>query len=192
MQNNRKISGYTLIELMLTITILAIVVSLAVPPMQDFFTRHKNETVGRKLFDLIMLSRSKAYGHSEIYTLCPSTDGESCGTDWAQGALVFVDRDGNGERATDERIERVLPKLDDDASLEWRSFNSKSYLQYRPSGLTLNQNGNFAYCPPNGEEKYGWIIVLNATGRPYFGKDSDGDGIVENGSGDNLSCTTES
>ena len=191
MQTIQKFSGYTLIELMLTITILAIVTSLAVPPMQDFLTRYRNETIGRKLFDLISLSRSKAYGHGRIYTLCPSSDSESCGSDWARGALLFIDNDGNGERDTDERIERVLPKLDEGASLEWRSFNSKSYLQYRPNGLTLNQNGNFAYCPPSGEEKYGWIIVLNATGRPYFGKDSDGDGIVENGSGDNLSCATE-
>ena len=191
MQNNQNFSGYTLIELMLTITILGIVTALAVPPMQDFFSRYRNETVGRNLFDLIALSRSKAYGHSEIYTLCPSHDGESCGSNWAQGALLFVDGDGNGERGTTERIERVLPKLEDGATLEWRSFNSKPYLQYRPNGLTFNQSGNFAYCPPSGEEKYGWIIILNATGRPYFGKDGDGNGIVENGSATNLSCPLE-
>lgn len=76
------------------------------------------------------------------------------------------------------------------ASLEWSSFGNKPYLQFRPNGLTSNQSGNFSYCPPGGDTKYGWIIVLNATGRPYFGKDKDGNGVVENGSGENLSCPT--
>lgn len=179
-------SGFTLIELMLTITILAIVAAVAVPPMADFANRYRSEVYRQRLFDLIALSRSKAYGQGKSYTLCPSSGGEECGNDWALGALLFEDSNGNGVREDGERIERVMEPLPANASLEWH--NSRSYLQFRPDGRTLWQMGNFAYCPPDGDTKYGWIIVLNATGRPYFGRDRDGDGIMENGSGEELNC----
>ncbi|SHG20394.1 type IV fimbrial biogenesis protein FimT [Microbulbifer donghaiensis] len=189
MQTLPRVSGYTLIELMLTITILAIVAAVATPPMADFISRYQTETAGRQLFELINFSRGKAYSHGQVYTLCPSADGQSCSSDWSSGALLFVDSNGDGQRAAAEKIERIMPKMATGATLEWRSFNSKKYLQFRPNGLTLSQNGNFAYCPPSQQAEKGWIIVINATGRPYFGKDSDSDGIVESGSGKNLTCT---
>lgn len=180
-------NGYTVIELMLTIAILAIIASVAMPPLTDFINRYRSEVVRQRLFDLIALSRSRAYGHGKIYTLCASSDSNLCGTDWSQGALLFEDRDGNGDRGTGEIIERVMQPLPDEGSLEWN--NNRDYLQFRPNGLTRWQMGNFTYCPPDGDEKYGWIIILNATGRPYFGRDNDGDGIMENGSGEELDCT---
>ncbi|SEA47826.1 GspH/FimT family pseudopilin [Microbulbifer marinus] len=190
MQPLHRVSGFTLPELILTIAIVTIVTALAAPPIADLFLRYQHETLGRELFELIAFSRGKAYGHGRVYTLCPSADGESCTSDWSQGAMLFADNNGNGEHEIGENIERVMQKLADGASLEWRSFGNKKYLQFRPSGLTPFQSGNFSYCPPDGNAEYGWIIVLNVTGRPYFGRDSDGDGIAENGSGDNLSCTT--
>ncbi|MEW5248923.1 GspH/FimT family pseudopilin [Microbulbifer sp. 2201CG32-9] len=188
MHTLRNLGAFTLVELIFSIAILAIVIALAAPSMSDLHRRHRNESTGRQLFDLISLGRGKAYGHGQVYTLCPSDDGQSCGDDWGRGAMLFVDSDSSGERATTEKIERVMSALPAGASLQWRSFSPKTFLQFRPDGLTSNQNGNFAYCPPDGKASHGWIIVLNATGRPYYGRDSDSDGIVETGSGKNLAC----
>lgn len=185
----KSIRGFTLIELMLVMTILGVVISLAAPPMRDFLKRYQAEIQRQKLFELIALSRGKAYGHGEIYTLCGSADRQTCSEAWADGALLFVDSDGDGSRSSDEKIERVMEPLPAGSSLTWSSFGNKSYLQFRPNGLTRNQSGNFSYCPPDGNEQQGWIIVLNAMGRPYFGRDKDGNSVVENGSGANLSCT---
>ncbi|MCW8127499.1 GspH/FimT family pseudopilin [Microbulbifer halophilus] len=182
----KKASGFTLVELMLTLTILAVVMAVAIPPMADFLNRHRNETQRQRLFDLVALARSKAYSEGKIYTLCGSTDGEECSGDWSAYILLFVDSNGNHERESDETIERKISDLPADASLEWNSL--QDYLQYRPDGHTQRQTGNFKYCPPDGAPDYGWIIVLNATGRPYFGRDGDGDGIVEDGSGNKLNC----
>jgi len=184
----KKASGFTLIELMLTIAIFAIVVAAAAPSMADFVNRYRSEAKGRALFDLLFLMRAKAYSEGRNYSLCPSSDGNNCSGDWAAGVLLFADEDGDGERDDGETIERTLPRLEENASLSWRAFNNRGYLIFRPSGTTPSQSGNFAYCPGSGEAKYGWFIILNKIGRPYFGKDSDGDGIVENGSGDNLDC----
>lgn len=183
----KKNSGFTLVELMLSIAILAIVAAVAAPPMAEFLDRYRSEAQRQRLFDLIALARSKAYNLGEVYTLCGSTNGEECTGSWSGGVLLFADSNGNGERENGETIERAISAFPAGAAMEWNSLSD--YLQYRPDGRTRWQTGNFAYCPPDGNPKYGWIIVLNATGRPYFGRDSDGDGIVENGSGDGLSCT---
>lgn len=182
--------GITLIELLLTVTILSIVIAVAAPPMSTFFKRYQAGVQRQKLFDLIALGRAKAYGHGKIYTLCPSTDGATCSTVWSDGVLAFIDADGSGTRSSDELIERIMEPLPGGSSLAWKSFGNKPFLQFRPNGLTENQSGNFTYCPPDGDTDYGWIIVLNASGRPYFGKDTNGNGVVENGSGQDLSCTT--
>lgn len=181
--------GYTVLELLLVMSILAILLATAAAPLNNFFTRYSNELIGRQLFDLVSLGRGKAYGHRCTYTLCPLASDNNCGTDWTEGALLFMDRDGDGKRASGEQVERIMSRLSPGASLVWRSFGNKNYLQFRPDGITRNQSGNFAYCPPGGEAENGWIIILNGAGRPYYGRDNDGDGIVENGSGDNLDCT---
>lgn len=184
----KNIRGFTLVELMLVITILSIIASLAGPPMSDFLRRYRSEVQRQNLFDLIALSRGKAYGEGAIYSLCGTADRQTCNGGWNNGALLFVDTDGSGSRDNGERIERVMEPLPEGASLDWSSFGNKPYLQFRPNGLTPNQSGNFSYCPPDGNSEFGWIIVLNAMGRPYYGRDNNGNGVVENGSGEDLTC----
>ncbi|MFD1217978.1 GspH/FimT family pseudopilin [Microbulbifer celer] len=182
--------GFTILELIITVTILAIVISLAVPPMGEFVRRYRSEAKARELFDLVILMRTRAYSEQQRYTLCPRGIDASCGNDWSSGAILFADPDGDGERDTGETIEKIFSGADSGGSLRWRAFNNSGYITFRPDGTTPAQSGHFAYCPPSGEEEIGWTIILNAIGRPYVGKDKDGDGVRETGRGDNLSCAT--
>ncbi|WP_105103211.1 GspH/FimT family pseudopilin [Microbulbifer pacificus] len=180
--------GFTLIELIITLAILTIVLSLAAPGMSELVRRYQSEAKARELFDLLQLMRSRAYSERQKYSLCPSSDGVSCGTDWSSGALLFADSNGDGEKNNGEVIEKIFSGAEAGGSLRWRAFNNRGYILFRPDGTTPAQSGNFSYCPPDGEAKNGWVIVMNAIGRPYLGKDNDGDGVRETGSGENLSC----
>ncbi|WP_299944313.1 GspH/FimT family pseudopilin [uncultured Microbulbifer sp.] len=183
----KRIAGFTLIELMLGLTILTIVTILALPSFTDFVKRYKNKAKQFELFEILILMRSKAYSENRSYSLCPSQE-TSCANNWSGGALLFTDDDRDGTLDTGEKVERLFAPLEDGATLSWNAFNNKGYLIFNPGGTTPSQSGNFSYCPASGEAKYGWIIILNAIGRPYFAKDKDGDGIVENGSGKKLIC----
>lgn len=185
---NRSL-GLTLIELLLTVTILAVLAAVAAPPLSEFVDRYRSEAKARELFDIIILMRTKAFGEGQAYTLCPSANSNDCGGNWTDGALLFMDANRNGKREVEEPVERVFSRLRSSASLQWKGFNYRGYLQFRPNGRTASQSGYFAYCPPDRSPGKGWTIVLNATGRPYFGLDSDGDGTPESGSGKNLSCS---
>ncbi|WP_226666295.1 GspH/FimT family protein [Microbulbifer aggregans] len=184
----RRANGFTLLEFIITASILAILTAIAAAPTRNLVQRYRSEIKARELFEILTLMRSHAYAKRRKYSLCPSSDSYNCGTDWAMGALLFEDKDADGTRDQDERVERLYSGAEPGARLTWNGFNNQGYLIFNPDGTTPAQSGNFKYCPPGGDAKYGWIIVLNAIGRPYFGKDKDGDGIAETGGGENLNC----
>ncbi|MCO1334834.1 GspH/FimT family pseudopilin [Microbulbifer sp. OS29] len=177
-----------LIELMLVITILAIVTFIAFPVFTEFTARYRSKTKQWELFELLIFMRNQAYSERANFILCPKGDEDICSNNWSNGALLFIDINSNGTLDSKDKIERYFTRLPEGATLSWKGFNNKGYLIFRPDGTTPSQSGNFSYCPTDGEAKLGWIIILNSIGRPYYGRDADGDGIVENGSGDNLSC----
>ncbi|WP_299584257.1 GspH/FimT family pseudopilin [uncultured Microbulbifer sp.] len=184
----KRVTGFTLIELLISITILALVITLALPSFIDFIKRYQSKVKQQELFGLLMLMRTKAYNENLHYTLCPQGQNDVCADNWSRGALLFADMDKDGELDSGERIERKLESLKSNASLSWMAFNNKGSITFKPDGKTPSQSGNFSYCPATGEAKYGWIIILNAIGRPYYAKDKNGNGIVENGSGEDLVC----
>ncbi|MFA0810492.1 GspH/FimT family pseudopilin [Microbulbifer epialgicus] len=183
----KRFAGFTLIELLITITILAIVVAIALPPFTSFIKHYKNKSKQFELFEILVLMRNKAYYENISYTLCARGQDEKCADNWTNGALLFADHNKNGSLDSGETITRKFT-LENKASLSWNYFGSKNYVIFNPNGETPSQSGNFRYCPATNEAEYGWIIILNIIGRPYFGKDSDGDGIVETGSQLNLTC----
>ncbi|WP_323847401.1 GspH/FimT family pseudopilin [Microbulbifer magnicolonia] len=181
--------GFTLVELMFTIAILGVIASIAIPALNDFVARHRDKAAARQLLGSLNYARSMAVSRQQIVIVCGTSDGTSCSVSdqWTGGGLIFADTDRDGELDPGETLlQRILPPPAESTL----TFNGGIWktLRYRPDGR-LNTGANFEYCPPAGEPASGWVIVLNPTGRPYFGRDGDGDGVPENGSGENLSCT---
>ncbi|WP_444918938.1 GspH/FimT family pseudopilin [Microbulbifer sp. JMSA003] len=184
----KRIEGVTFLDLIIVITILALLATIAVPIFNDLTAQYRSKAKQWELFEILIYMRNKAYSERLSFTLCPLGNNNTCSSDWSNGALIFKDMNSNGSIDPEDKIDRYFSRLRKGATLTWKSFNNKGFLIFRASGTTPSQSGNFAYCPTDGQAQLGWIIILNAIGRPYYGQDNDGDGIVENGSGDNLSC----
>ena len=100
--------GFTVVEILIAIAILAILTALAFPSLQQFMAR--NELVGTSnvLITGINLARTEAVTRSTAVAICPSTDGASCsGGDWESGFLVFVDDDNNSNLNGSEELIRA-------------------------------------------------------------------------------------
>ncbi|MEO7031862.1 MAG: GspH/FimT family pseudopilin [Herbaspirillum sp.] len=87
--------GFTLIELMITITIAGILMAIAIPSMRDMV--HQNRLAGHvnEFVAANMLARSEAIKRGSSVTLCPSASAESATActaagDWSTGWLVVV------------------------------------------------------------------------------------------------------
>ncbi|MBU1189478.1 MAG: GspH/FimT family pseudopilin [Gammaproteobacteria bacterium] len=101
-------AGYTIVEIMIAIAILAILTALAMPSLQQFMARNELVGTSNALITGINLARTEAVTRSTAVAICPSTDGATCsGGDWESGFLVFVDDNNNSSFNGGEELIRA-------------------------------------------------------------------------------------
>jgi type IV fimbrial biogenesis protein FimT len=85
-------SGFTLIELMVSLLVLSILFAAAVPSFREFTRNNRIVATQNDFVTAMSLARSEAIKQSRNVTLCSSADGQSCSgsTDWASGWIVTV------------------------------------------------------------------------------------------------------
>lgn len=89
-------SGFTLLELMVTISVLAILLALGLPSFQGSLRSNRVATATNEMIASISLARSEAIRSTQGGGVCPSTNGTGCGGNWSDGWLVWSDVNGNG------------------------------------------------------------------------------------------------
>lgn len=131
-------SGFTLIELMITIAVFSILVMIAVPSYTHFISSNRAHKTMDAFVGSLVYARNAASKHGQSVTVCASIDGSSCSGvgPWGGGWLVFLDVNSDGMfDANNDQAFRVHGAL--------------------ASGDTLTGNGNITDT-----------ITLNRFGRP--------------------------
>src|SRR5512139_2321047 len=82
--------GFTLIELMTTITIVGILAMVAVPSFNEAALSSKLNTLANNFVASAQLARSEAIKRNSPVTLCASANGTSCGGNWRDGWVVLA------------------------------------------------------------------------------------------------------
>jgi type IV fimbrial biogenesis protein FimT len=128
--------GVTLLELLVTVSLVAIVLSLAVPPFQSLFARNRMAIAVNTLLNDLNFARVSALTRQQTVSLCPDDTGTadldcSGGTTWHTGYLVFADPDGDGNLASDTDIIRVSQG---DADALVTITGEESSVRFRASG----------------------------------------------------------
>lgn len=109
----KHLRGFTLIELMVTLTVLAIVLGIAVPSFQKQIINSKSLTTGDEFAAALNYARSQAVKTTKRVSICSSSDGATCTGSWAEGFIVFQD-DATSDAATSPTlgtVYKVWPKL---------------------------------------------------------------------------------
>lgn len=90
--SSRAQRGFTLLELMVTIAILAILLAIGVPSFTAYIESSRATATANELLYYTQLTRSEAVKRNSAVTLCPTADQETCATDsvWTQGWLVIA------------------------------------------------------------------------------------------------------
>ncbi len=149
--------GFTLMELLVTMAVAAILLAIAVPNFQSFFNRNRVVTVTNDFITAVNYARSEAIKGGAITTLCmsnnTSTNAPSCtgNTNWSNGWIIWVDRNGNGVMDTgvvSELIRIHGPINAGDVAMGGAktsfSFNGQGALTTTTGGDTFN------ICTPSG------------------------------------------
>jgi type IV fimbrial biogenesis protein FimT len=99
---SKEVRGVTLIELMVTLAVLVILASLAIPSFQGSLASSRVSSTANELISSIAQARSHAIKIGSRVTLCKSADGATCSTsgNWEQGWIMLKDTVRAGSTAT--------------------------------------------------------------------------------------------
>ncbi|MFK5949113.1 MAG: GspH/FimT family pseudopilin [Methylococcales bacterium] len=182
-----------MIELLVTIAIVGIVLSIAIPSFTNTIRNTRLTTNINELVTSFNIARSEAIKRGIPVTV------RKTGTNWESGWSIFTDLDGDGVKenngALDDDIDiRVYQALPNNLTLRSTGINR---ITYQPTGLS--GNGSFVLCdnadgnnlPETNTSK---VISINTVGRARVASDSNNNGIPEKDDGtgtlvDITSCT---
>ncbi|MFV2033437.1 MAG: GspH/FimT family pseudopilin [Gammaproteobacteria bacterium] len=158
----QKESGFTLLELMVTVAIAGIVMAFAVPSMESFIKNERLTTQINTLVGHLAYARSESVTRRQQVILCASSNMTSCqGTNWAAGWILFIDADNNSSFTAGEQILRVKQLLTGSNTLV---SSTGSSIIYDNRGFSPNSNGTFSLCDDRGAAFMKSISISN-TGR---------------------------
>lgn len=160
-----KNHGYTLIEVLVVISLMAIFMGLALAGYQEIIAKNNTATHLNQLVAAINFARNEAILRHEVITLCKSKNGKNCSGEWKNGLIVFVDQQISGQVGVGDKILRVFSAVPNNSFLEWLGQRSNDYLQMDASGTTHGQAGTFYFYPDKNNKKNVNKVIVSQTGR---------------------------
>jgi type IV fimbrial biogenesis protein FimT len=156
-------SAFTLIELMVTIAVAAVVLTLGAPGFGRVIERNQLSAQINELVSTLHFARSEAVRRNDDLKVCHSADGVNCGgAGYEVGWIIFIDDDGDDvwDDPAEELI-RVNEALSNNYTLHVNG-NMDSFF-YRAKGRTSDQ-GRFVLCK-NGDLTKSRAIFIGPSGR---------------------------
>lgn len=168
--------GFTLVEMMVTIAIVAIMLALAAPAMQQFVAQKAVSSASDELVSALRFARSEALKRSAPVSICGNSGGTDAGSakcsttnDWTKGWIIFADRDSDGAftNGTDEllRVQQAFTQKFTGPT----PGGAGGYVEFVATGLALNAQ-QFTFTPnvsssnPNFKQ-FTRVVCVNAQGR---------------------------
>jgi type IV fimbrial biogenesis protein FimT len=149
-----RVRGFTLLELMATLTVAAIILTVGVPSFVSLMQNTRATTHTNALVTALNIARSEATRRGTAVTVCSSTTGTSCAgagvTDWSTGWIV----------STPAQVLRAWPQVSGGATLT----GDAGQIQFQPRG-SVDAARTLRVRVPNCTGDQGRDLALNIAGR---------------------------
>lgn len=179
-----RLNGFTLVELMITLAVAAILLTVAVPGTGALIKNNRIKGHTYKLFGAINYARSEAIKRRAPVNLCrsanPTDANPVCGGTnytWTSGWLTFVDLNNDDDYDATDILLSVVSAAASGVQIKTNDI-SNSYLEYDPDGTTDEgeSTARYAICDNRGGA-HGRQINISPLGRPIIVKGSTGNEI---------------
>jgi type IV fimbrial biogenesis protein FimT len=165
--------GLTLVELIVTLAISAILLAIAIPGYANFMNYNRLVAATNDLASSLQLARSEAVRRGTRVTVCKSSSSMSAdpacdsGATWQQGWLVYVDGGAKGVLDIEDQILKVHGSV---AEASITASNFSTYASYLPSGASQGPsglgNGSLYICLAGSKRS----VIINTIGRMRIAK----------------------
>ena len=154
-----KEGGFTLIEMMVALLVLAVLIAISAPGLSDLIKNNRMLSHVYAMRAALNGARSEALSQRNFVTLCRSTDGISCSTtagDWNTGFIAFLDDDGDSV-VDDPNDQIFISKVIDQDSLTVSydgGYKSGNSVQFDSRGYAAKSSqGTFKVCDVRNEAR---------------------------------------
>ena len=151
--------GFSLIELMLTLSVLSLLIGIALPNFNDFIAKRRVNSVQETLIGTLALARSEAVARAEQVSVCGIASGQTncpaSSAEWSAGWDVTVVDSGN--------LIRHKAQLPPNITITFSSVNPVTFGPLGELVSSANTTQNFLISDSNSSITA--TLVLRTTGR---------------------------
>jgi prepilin-type N-terminal cleavage/methylation domain-containing protein len=171
--HTKQSKGFTFVEMMVVLGIVAIAFSLALPELSGFVRRNQISSATNELLAAFGLARAEAIKRGAPVVVCASTNGATCATGgsasvWEFGYIVYVDVNADGQRQTPvaagEDLLRAIPAPGGQLAIQ--SAGAIPGVRFAPNGMLHGGSAGMRFAVTNPKspsaEEYRYICIARA------------------------------
>lgn len=185
----KKHNGLTLIELLITVIIIGIMASIAVPNFGTFVRNNQRSATYNNIAGTISLARMEAIKRSRTIIICGNYNGTTCANvdplspGWSSEIAVLIDENSNGTVDPEDTVLKRGTAIADSVVVRSSLGNA---IAIAPRGR-LRDQGTITICSGTDQET-AMALNLWVTGLGRLATDSNDDGVVEDVAGNKVTC----
>ncbi|WP_221800316.1 GspH/FimT family pseudopilin [Oceanobacter mangrovi] len=181
----KRQQGLTLIELMVTLLVFTLLVSVGAPSLSTMLERTDASADFDKVITSISAARTLAISTSIPHTLCPLDNSLQCQRSWNEQLTLFADYNRNQILDGNDWAVQIVPAADASVLRDY----PRNAISFRSTGAAGGYNGSFSYCRKGLQnDTYGNVAIISLQGRIRRGADSNNNGLPETADGKDIPC----
>ena len=169
-------SGFTLVELIITVAVLAVLMAIAAPSFTDY---SRSQTLGARAS---ALHQDMTLARAEAVKLQLNVELDATGGDWTKGWTVYADANANGKQDKGEATLHEQEAFDDGYVMKGANGSdgsAKKGIAFNGRGAVVGGNGaNFLMCAPGwnktNDQGFARNMRVLPSGRSEVGKGKGG------------------
>jgi type IV fimbrial biogenesis protein FimT len=170
--------GFTLLELIVTLAIAAILLVIATPSFTNFAQKRAVIQKTLQVRGALELARGLAVSQHQIWKVCTVSASNACVTKDGVRLLVFRDDNLDDSFTPGESLQQ---DIDINAiEIELAASFGLSYIRFSGTGEAM-ESGNYEVCAQDQNFDYGRRVIIFRSGRVRLSEDTDGDGYDDSG-----------